>query len=425
VPLSETVVNIVLVFFRLQRQDPPTPESLKPVIDAWLEKYSESPLKDALRAYLERGFVELEVLPREGVPPLPLELMQYASKGEMEEQRLHQATHVVVVSGTDIHTPIRFGYWASLAAGRALARASGGVLVDASVPRWLLASTYEEPLPADGFVNVWDHVIIPMSVDDRGQLWLTTSGLKKFGLPELQILGAPPNLGESLMPVMNAMAYGLLRRVAEAGENEPPKELVLEPEIRLEEAWIEASLGKEPTPPNEGAQGWTMVGLQYEPGEDGSDAFLTLMPPAGFKGSQGEWLNGVLADLVGKQNTLRHVDHSMESMEAAHLQAMGELPQIRQRFQAGLPPGEQLLVKHGFPTGEPDHNEYMWLAVAQWTGDRLGCHLANEPHYRTDLRAGQYFELTEDQLYDWVLIKPDGEHYGGWTNRVVEQEGVR
>ena len=40
--------------------------------DAWIEKYSESPLKDALRAYIERGFVDLEIQSRSEVPELPM-----------------------------------------------------------------------------------------------------------------------------------------------------------------------------------------------------------------------------------------------------------------------------------------------------------------------------------------------------------------
>jgi uncharacterized protein YegJ (DUF2314 family) len=343
----------------------------------------------------------------------------------MEERTLNEATHAVVIRSMDVCMPVRFGYWAAVAAGRALARASGGVLVDIAVPRWLERSTYENPVPPMGEINIWEEIIVPQSIDDRGHLWITTSGLKKWSLPELQIKNAPPNLGESLLPVVNAVAHVLMERLAGltgTGEN-PPDSLTLEPELRLDFGAITRSRHVEAVDPPEGARGWTLIGLQYEPRRDG-DSFLTLKPPSGFRGAQGVWLNSLLSDLLGTQDTLRHVDHDQESMEAAHMQAVGELPAMRQRFQAGLQPGEHLFVKHGFPYSA-DKNEYMWLAVNTWQGDRLRCELANDPHYRKDLRAGQTVELTEDQIFDWMLMRPDGSQYGGWTNRVVEREGKR
>ena len=81
-------------------------------------------------------------------------------------------------------------------------------------------------------------------------------------------------------------------------------------------------------------------------------------------------------------------------MEAAHQRAVREVPGVKRRFQAGLRPGETLLVKYGFPTGDGGH-EYIWVAVNTWTGDRLEGQLANDPQVRRDLRAGQTIQLKE------------------------------
>jgi uncharacterized protein YegJ (DUF2314 family) len=266
--------------------------------------------------------------------------------------------------------------------------------------------------------------VIPQSVDERGVSWITTKGLAKFGLPELQMKGAPPNLTQSLWPIVNGTAHMLFQRVGELSEQtgEPVKELVLPQETRFDFSLVAASVGKDPEPPPEGARGWTMLGFNYEPGGPEHDSFLTIGPPPSYRGKAGVWFNSMLSDLLGADDTLRHVKHDTETMEAAHLQAMGELPTIRGRFQGGLQPGEQLLVKHGFEVPNGGH-EYMWLVVNTWHGDRLCCQLANQPQYRMDLRAGMEFDLTESQIFDWVLISADGSQYGGWTNRVVESEG--
>jgi len=109
-------------------------------------------------------------------------------------------------------------------------------------------------------------------------------------------------------------------------------------------------------------------------------------------------------------------------MEAAHQRAVRELPGVKRRFQAGLRPGETLLVKYGFPTPGEGH-EYMWVAVNTWTADRLKGQLANDPQVRLDLRAGQTVELVEQDVFDWMIHLPDGGTEGGYTTAVVEQEG--
>jgi uncharacterized protein YegJ (DUF2314 family) len=111
-----------------------------------------------------------------------------------------------------------------------------------------------------------------------------------------------------------------------------------------------------------------------------------------------------------------------EAMEIAHRRAVEELPQVKQRFLAGLRPGESLIVKHGFPT-QGEKNEYMWLAVNTWRGDRLQTQLMNNPQIRMDLRAGQAVEIREADVFDWAVMRPDGEMEGGYTNRVVMRDG--
>lgn len=424
VPLPEMVEVPLLVCFRSQRPTPPDVEQLKPVILAWLDRHAAPPLRDVLKEYLQRGLLQLHLQPRSEAPELPLDYLRHLSRGELEERRLEESTHVIMVMGMDLLGPLRAGFWTAIAAARALAQASGGVIIDLTIPRWLPLDTHEASIPESGAISMWEHIVIPSSVDDHGLGWITTKGMAKFGLPELQVKGVPPNLAQSLWPVVNGMAHLLLERVGqlEDAAGKSPRELVLEPEVRFDYGLFSLSQGLPPEPPPEGARGWTMIGLAYEPGDDEHDSFITLGPPPGYSGKPGVWYNSMLSDLLGADDTLRHVKHDTETMEAAHLQAMGELPWIRQRFQGGLPPGEQLLVKYGFPVQGGGH-EYMWLGVNTWQGDRLRCQLANQPQYRTDLRAGMEFDLTEGDLFDWVLLGADGSQYGGWTNRVVEREG--
>lgn len=64
----------------------------------------------------------------------------------------------------------------------------------------------------------------------------------------------------------------------------------------------------------------------------------------------------------------------------------------------------------------------MWIVVNTWVGDSLQGQLANEPHLRLDLRAGQRIELHDADIFDWMLRLPEGEAEGGYTTRVLINE---
>lgn len=425
-PLPASTTVAYAVYFRSQRPDPPTVAQLLPVVTAWLERHAQNPLRQAIREFIDRGLLQIQVGGRDLIPAPPPELLRVWQPGELEERRYAQATHMITIIGQDLLGPPRFGFWAAAAAARALAEASGGVILDPDFPRLLKLDTLTEDLPADGRIQVTDHIMVPRSVDQRGLMWMTTKGVAKFGLPELEIRDAPPNLAEALGYVINATAQHLAQQLwrLHAEREEPPKELPVGPEIRISLEDVSAAYGGDDfTGPPEGTQGWAMLRLEHHPGRGRSDDFVRLVAPLGVREKHSVWLNGVLADLLGLgESTLRNVKTDSEAMEAAHLQAVSELPVIKQRFQGGLLPGETLIVKYGFPT-QAEHNEYMWLAVNTWRGDRLQTQLMNNPQIRKDLRAGQPVEIREADIFDWALMLPNDEMEGGYTNRVVMRDG--
>ena len=82
---------------------------------------------------------------------------------------------------------------------------------------------------------------------------------------------------------------------------------------------------------------------------------------------------------------------------------------------------EDAIVLYGFPTRESQ--EYMWIAINTWTGHHLKGQLANDPQMRLDLRAGQTVEVSESDVFDWMLQLPGGRSQGNFTKAVLEREG--
>ncbi|HEU4754618.1 MAG TPA: DUF2314 domain-containing protein, partial [Armatimonadota bacterium] len=302
-------------------------------------------------------------------------------------------------------------------------QAAKGVILDPDIPRLLSMQTHTERLPADGRLRISEQIILPTSVGERGLAWMTSKGLGRFGLPELEIRDAPPNLDRTIWPVLNGVAYRLLSEAAQArASDEKAGELQVGPEIRVTLEDIARAEGEPPARPPDGVRGWTDIRLEYHPSRQ-QDSFLRLVPPRGFRGGQGEWLHGLLGDLFGTEDTLTHIPAGDEAMEIAHRRALDELPHVRQRFGAGLPVGCTLYVKQAFPVqgGSP---EYMWLAVNTWGGSRIRAQLANDPQYRLDLRAGQTLELDEADVYDWMISWKDGRLEGGYTTEVLRRRGA-
>ena len=77
--------------------------------------------------------------------------------------------------------------------------------------------------------------MVPYSSGKDGLSWVTTAGLGKFGLPNLECRDVPPHVTESIAEVMNAIAHQLVARVLERPAADE-RDLVLEDEFTIEGA---------------------------------------------------------------------------------------------------------------------------------------------------------------------------------------------
>ena len=59
--LPETPMVGFGVYFALRTAEPPSEESLRPVVDAWLDRHAAEPLRSVLKEFAARGFLSLQV----------------------------------------------------------------------------------------------------------------------------------------------------------------------------------------------------------------------------------------------------------------------------------------------------------------------------------------------------------------------------
>src|SRR5262249_4972869 len=112
----------------------------------------------------------------------------------------------------------------------------------------------------------------------------------------------------------------------------------------------------------------------------------------------------------GSVETVAYVKHN-DAIRAASDRARQRLPALRKQFNAGLQPGETLLLKAPFETDDGG-NEWMWVEVSSWKGSTIVGLLANEPDHVPGLRAGATVEVNEEEIFDYILNKADGSMEG-------------
>jgi hypothetical protein len=125
------------------------------------------------------------------------------------------------------------GLWAAIAAARSAALDLKGALFDAAAVRLTTISSYQQSIAGRGVLIAADHVAVS-SVSGGGLYRWHTSGMPKFGLPDLELLDAPPgaDLGPTLVAVAQLLLDGLL--TVNHGRDQPLAELAISHDLGLQ-----------------------------------------------------------------------------------------------------------------------------------------------------------------------------------------------
>jgi len=123
----------------------------------------------------------------------------------------------------------------------------------------------------------------------------------------------------------------------------------------------------------------------------------------------------------GWSDAVRGIEHTDEVLEASR-KARGKLPEIHKTFDAGLQPGEYILVKAPFRTID-NSNEWMWVEVIKWNGKKISGVLENTPDRVPQLHSGQMVEVDEREVFDYVHRFADQREEGNTTGDIIGKLG--
>ena len=357
-------------------------------------------------------------------PPLPLDFLAVYGASEAQIDAVRTAGHMVACRAF-----FRPGWppaheWNARGVAAELARSTGGTLVDLATPRVLDPADAIATLPdADGRTALVQWVLVPQSAGDRG-LWMTTTGLSRFGLVELQVVDVPPTLAGPWTAVLSGIASVLLREwtrmIDEAGGDGAPAFVNVPAELMVTTDDIARAYGQQAAEEIAGAR----VRLRLDPGDPtGVETLLTVVPPNDFGASAGEFYVAVCAELFGSSATTIKRSPSSDEMAAAVETARAELPSARARFVDGaIAAPRHLIVKHELTDGHG--SEYVWSSVTEWTDPDLAYGVSmSDAEIDPGVRVGRPTRVPTETIIDWgVWVDGQGIIEGGWTNRLLQEE---
>jgi hypothetical protein len=386
-----------------------------------LSAHVAAPAGTLVQKMLDAGMVSIASRPASSLPSLPASFQEYLKVPSDQVAAIVGASHYVVISarwpsgGPPVHEA------AVGAAAGTLAAVLGVPVVDTFIPKVMAADAVLSRLP-DAEVNtkLADWLLVFMS-SARNGLWMSTKGLGRFGLPELQIFNIPPQLGRPWTLIMNGIASRLQTLWPAAVKQSGTSGFASIPAlITVSEADVAAAHGKKPR-----GGGSISVRLEFDPATDEeSVSFLTVYPPDDYAGSAGEFAATACESVLGTQPQDVRYLHSSDAMEEAMRTARASISSIRARFLAGeLPLGAQLMVKHRVQA--PGGSEYPWAYVTSWQDPaRVLANSASDAVRDERIRAGRPIVIDAESIVDWaVWMDGKGIIEGGETNTVALQQG--
>jgi uncharacterized protein YegJ (DUF2314 family) len=301
------------------------------------------------------------------------------------------------------------------------AEKTGAVIWDSATRECFSQKAWKEARldswPEGGVPELRDQITIHLYRPDDSSTHVRaiTLGMEKFALPDLvieRLVGGDSRSGGNLI---NVVAQTLAEK---SRLDSGTKEIFRLEDLKsknFREAMV-GSLEKEAT-------GEIPLMLVYgNPVEgDPDNTLFEIRFDHGAGKTVDERRDDLLSEFWGATDAAKEIVHTAEILEASK-RARAKLLEIKKHFDKGLAPGERLLVKAPFPRDDGG-NEWMWVEVMKWPSSAVieGV-LQNDPFFIEKLKAGAPVKLKLNEVFDYILYRPDGTSEGNETGRLMEKQ---
>ncbi len=377
------------------------------------------PLRELVTRFLESPLLTIETRQVSQLPPLSLPMLGHMGAAQDQLEVVARAERLTLIRAIDRPGWPPLHEWAGRAVAAVIAANADRPVVDIFLPKLLSAEEAIAGLPdANGRMQLTRWVFVPQSSGLLG-LWMTTRGLGRFGLPELQTMNVPPQLASAWSNVLSGLGSTLLRTwTDQVSSSDPPAFVEISERVDVGEQDVARAYGHDSA-----GGGTAALKLVFDPAtDDHGDSFLTVLPPDDYSASAGEFMASVVGALFGSSAPdVRRVRRS-DAMQAAIQTARDLLPQARQRINSDdFDLNARLMIKYEIQSGSG--SEYVWLYVTSWPAPEtiLGA-WANDAVSDPTIRVGRPAVVPAGRIVDWG-VRLDGQGFveGAWTQHLLDQ----
>jgi uncharacterized protein YegJ (DUF2314 family)/tetratricopeptide (TPR) repeat protein len=297
----------------------------------------------------------------------------------------------------------------------AVRRLTHGLVQDA-VSHTLWGTTLWQDHARQPLHNLVDSHVQFELLDEGGQVWIHTHGMQKFGLLEMEMEGVPAELAPSARAIAVLLGETLIgsgpRKLNSKGPlNIPNTPFLFKTELRPpddENHFPAGSLKILPyvsdyDPQSPAAIKHVLTMLNSKVASHCNSGRKTEPPSTTSPDTAAESLTQAVREQLLK----------------AHKKARTDLPVFKKSFQKANGTRRHVYaVKVGFPAPGGDY-EWMWVSLTAWRGQFLVGNLENTPVLRKDLHKGSRVQVSEGEIFDWVISEKGEIVEGAYTEQIA------
>ena len=350
-------------------------------------------------------------------PPPSIEELQYFGRGLSEEQakRLQKSKQALILDFAHPSEQV----WVALRTANQLveqlARETGGFIWDEETREVFTPDAWEERR-----LGTWTAGVPAIKTQTTIHAYkkdefvrAITLGMKKAGLPDVVVeefdWSSESQVGNLINIFCQAMAEGAPLNVP--GPFTIDLKNIKDPTVR--EAQLK-SLKKNAT-----GVGYLQLKTAVADEGDPENRLVELAFDRYVGRDSQAKRESLIGCFFGVEDQTAAIHHNEELLEASR-KAKSQLPQLNSLFNAGLKPGELILVKAPFRT-RTGGNEWMWVEVSHWKNRSIRGTLENDPELVPDLHAGEVVEIREEDVFDYIHKYPNGRVEGNTTGEIIQK----
>jgi hypothetical protein len=282
----------------------PEPEELEQYVHRWIHAHVDSPLREALQSYSERGFGQFYVVEssHKSMVGLLQNTRSYEKSDDEDPLQRDSVRWCIVICAQGFLVPSTPHVWFARVAAHALASRFKTNVID--VTHALCDKRYNSAhfaKPGQGFLHMSQHLRFLGSESKPGCMRLSSLGMHIFGLPELELETCPHELlhvGQMLLlGTAQHLVHAAMQYIHEADKEalvqDDPQDFGICSELAVHGALLfEATEGGA----NEDG-GTTRVRLTLP--ADFQGRIIRLMPPEHMPQREEVWLQRACDELLG------------------------------------------------------------------------------------------------------------------------------